>query len=82
MLSLGRLPPVDGGGGVFHAIAPELPEGFAHAGFAAAVHAEPDAGSQPFGVDQQRRESGGKRFRFFARAMRHALLNGSVTLGF
>ena len=40
VLRLRRLPPIDGGGGIFRRIAAELPEAFAHPGFAPSVHAK------------------------------------------
>src|SRR6266568_1108408 len=69
MLRFGRLPPVDGGCWIFHAIAAELPEGFAHAGLAAPVHPEPDARRQALRLHQEWRERRAETLGFLARAV-------------
>ena len=81
MLRFGRLPPIDGRGSrVFRPVAPELPEGFAHAGLAPAMHAEPGRGGKTFGLDQKRRQRRGEDFGFFARTVAQGI--AQIGVGF
>ena len=52
------------GGGIRAGIAAELPETFAHAGTAAAMHAQADRRGQVIGLHHQRRQPGGQAIGF------------------
>src|SRR5580693_9731771 len=72
MCRLRRLPPVDGNRRIFRAITPELPEALAHAGLAAAVHAEAHGGREPFGFHHQGRQGCCELLGFALERGRHA----------